>query len=161
MLQRGAVQRSDRSLERAVAQFEDQLLVLIDRLPVPLRRKLEPLLVRISSGPGAEGENASEGLVSVLGILAQIEKFNATVTVVGETRKIGTQKLQVRTLYWGLAQAIYVDSLGRTAGIGRPGANGWEFEEHPEIAEQAQLLVDIYEGNVDTIDFVKIPVETK
>ena len=34
----------------------------------------------------------------------------------------------------------------------------WEFIDAPELAENAKLLLDIYEGNVDTIAFVAIPV---
>ena len=100
-------------------------------------------------------------LMNVLGVLAQAEKFDSTATFVGETRQVGDEKLQVRTLYWGLAQAIYVDAQGRTAGIGRPGPNGWEFTNDPDLASDARHLLDIYEGNVDTIEFVRFPVEAR
>jgi hypothetical protein len=95
-------------------------------------------------------------------VLAQAEKFNGTATFVGETRAVGgDQKVQVRTLYSGLAQAVYVDSHGETAGIGRPGAEGWEFTVDPELADDAERLLDIYEGNVDAIEFVRLPVEIR
>ena len=73
----------------------------------------------------------------------------------------GEQKVQVRTLYWGLGQAIYVDTQGRVAGIGRPTADGWAFVDDPALAEEAQLFLDIYEGNVDTIAFVPMPVDLR
>ena len=101
--------------------------------------------------------------MNVLGVLAQAEKFNGTATFVGETRATGgagedAQQVSVRTLYWGLGQAIYVDSVGRSAGIGVPGPTGWEFSNDPELADRAQRLLDIYEGNVDAIEFVSLPV---
>ena len=97
-------------------------------------------------------------LMNVLGVLAQAEKFNGTATFVGETRPVDGQQVQVRTLYWGLAQAFYVDAMGRTAGIGRPTADGWQFSNEPDLADEARRLLDIYEGNVDAIEFVSLPV---
>jgi hypothetical protein len=100
--------------------------------------------------------------MSVLGVLAQAEKFNGTATFVGETRAVGgDQKVQVRTLYSGLAQAVYVDSQGETAGIGRPGSDGWEFTDDPDLADDAARFLDIYEGNVDAIEFVELPIEIR
>ena len=100
--------------------------------------------------------------MNVLGILAQAEKWNGTATLAGETREMDDgQKVQVRTLYWGLVQAIYVDALGKRAGLGRPGAVGWEFSVQPELVDEARLLIDIYEGNVDTIEFVRLPIEIR
>jgi hypothetical protein len=99
--------------------------------------------------------------MNVLGVLAQAEKWNSTATFVGETRAVGEgdQKVQVRTLYWGLGQAIYVDTQGKVAGIGRPTPEGWQFVDDASLAEDAALFLDIYEGNVDTIAFVPVPVE--
>ena len=126
---------------------------------MPLQDKLKPLLVQIPDDPTTTKLQRGQRLMNVLGVLAQAEKFNDTATFVGETREVATgQKMQVRTLYWGLGQAIYVDAQGSTAGIGRPGANGWAFTDDPELAEDAQLLLDIYEGNVDVIEFVELPV---
>ena len=98
--------------------------------------------------------------MNVLGVLAQAEKWNATATFVGETRPVKSgQKVAIRTLYWGLGQAFYVDAQGETAGIGRPGPEGWVFVEDEDIASDAKELLDIYEGNVDEIDFVDVPVQ--
>lgn len=73
----------------------------------------------------------------------------------------GDQKVQVRTLYWGLGQAVYVDAQGEVAGVGRPGAEGWEFTDDPELVDRARKLLDVYEGNVDLIEFVELPVEVR
>lgn len=165
LLDRGRFQRNNARLEEELARLEKSLLELSAQFPAPLKKKLEPLLVQIPATPEAEPAKLGPRLMVVLGILAQADKFNSTATFVGETREVGDQRLQVRTLYWGLAQAIYVDSLGNTAGVGRPSlrdsAEGWEFTNEPELARSAQLLLDIYEGNVDTIDFIAFPVEVR
>ena len=161
LLERGDYLRTERALEEDVRAMEQAIVALAPRLPEPLQKKLEILLVQIPDDPETTKVPLGARLMNVLGVLAQAEKFDSTATFVGETRQVGDEKLQVRTLYWGLAQAIYVDAQGRTAGIGRPGPNGWEFTNDPDLASDARHLLDIYEGNVDTIEFVRFPVEAR
>ena len=162
LLERGDYQRAGQALEDQIRALEEEVLDLAPRLPEPLQQKLELLLVQIPADPMKTTPPLAQRLMSLLGVLAQTEKFNATATFVGETRSVGSdQKVQVRTLYSGLAQAVYVDSQGKTAGIGRPGAEGWEFTNEPELADDARRFLDIYEGNVDAIEFVRLPIEIR
>lgn len=162
LLARGDYQRLSATLEGEVADLEAQVLALVPRLPQPLQRRLEPLLVQIPEDPELTKAPLGQRMMNVLGVLAQAEKWNSTATFVAETRAVsGDQKVQVRTLYWGFGQAIYVDAQGKTAGIGRPGDAGWEFVDDPSLVAEAELLLDIYEGNVDTIAFVPVPVEIR
>lgn len=160
LLQRGEYQRSARALEDKIRAMEEDVLDLAPQLPEPLQKKLELLLVQIPQDPAKSAPPLGQRLMNILGVLAQAEKFNGTATFVGETRSVGgPQKVQVRTLYWGLGQAIYVDAQGKTAGIGRPGPHGWTFKDEPGLAADARRLLDIYEGDVDAIEFVPLPVE--
>jgi len=160
LLRRGEYQRASRAVEEEIAGMEQEVLALEPRLPEPLREKLEPLLVQIPRDPENTRLQLGPRLMNVLGVLAQTEKWNGTATLVGETRALGDgQRVHVRTLYWGLGEAVYVDDQGRIAGIGRPGPEGWSFVETPELASSVKELLDIYEGNVDEIDFVSLPVE--
>ena len=162
LLRRGDYQRLSMSLGGELANLERQVLALVPQLPAPLQKRLEPLLVQIPEDADRTTAPLGQRMMNVLGVLGQAEKWNNTATFVGETRAIkGEQKVQVRTLYWGLAQAFYVDAQGETAGIGRPGDEGWVFEDDPSLASRAELLLDIYEGNVDTIAFVPLPVEIR
>ncbi len=159
LLERGEFQRAGRALEDEIRVMEQQVLALAPRLPEPLRDKLEPLLVQIPTDPENTRVPLGQRLMNVLGVLAQAEKFNGTATFVGETRAVeGDQKVQVRTLYWGLGQAFFVDASGNAAGVGRPGPDGWVFQNDPALAGDAKRLLDIYEGNVDAIEFVRLPV---
>lgn len=159
LLQRGESQRASRALEDRIRGLEEQVLEVAPRLPGPLQDRLEPLLVQIPENPDTTRVPLGQRLMSVLGVLAQAEKWNSTATFVGETRSVGgDEQVQVRTLYWGLGQAFYVDAKGEAAGIGSPGAAGWEFTSDSGLASDAELLLDIYEGNVDTIQFVELPV---
>jgi hypothetical protein len=162
LLRRAEYRRVSRALEDEIRAMEEDVLALAPRLPEPLQKRLEPLLVQIPAEPEETRLPLGQRLMNVLGVLAQAEKFNGAATFVGETRAVnGDQKVQVRTLYWGLGQAIYVDARGESAGVGRPGEDGWEFTNEPGLADEAKLLLDIYEGNVDVIEFVELPVEIR
>ena len=160
LLRRGEYQRARTALEERIRALEEQVLALVPQLPAPLQEKLEPLRVQIPANPQEGRLQLGQRLMNVLGVLAQAEKFNGTATFLAETRPVdGDQKVQVRTLYWGLGQAIFVDASGKTAGIGRPGPDGWEFSVEPALARDAKRLLDIYEGNVDLVQFVELPVD--
>lgn len=159
LLQRGELQRARGVLADRIRSMEEEVLAIVPQLPAPLQEKLEPLLVQIPKDPESSPSQLGQRLMNVLGVLSQTEKFNGAATLVAETRALDAeQKVQVRTLYWGLGQAVYVDGQGVHAGVGRPGPDGWEFSEQPDFARDAKLLLDVYEGNVDVIGFVKIPV---
>lgn len=161
LLQRAEYQRSAEALKERIRELERQVVELAPQLPDPLRDRLELLLVQIPDDPDRTDAALGQRMMNILGVLAQAEKFNSTATLVGETRAVGggDQKVQVRTLYWGLAQAIYVDTQGQVAGIGHPTPEGWVFIDGAAPSAEAKLLLDIYEGNVDTIAFVPIPVD--
>jgi hypothetical protein len=157
--QRDAYQIGTEVLAREIRAMEETVLALAPQLPTPLQKKLEPLLVQIPEDPQRTRVPLGQRLMNVLGVLAQTDKWNSTATLVGETRAAteGGRKVSVRTLYWGLAQAVYVDAQGESAGIGRPGPDGWVFTEDGDLAGDAKLLLDIYEGNDDEIEFVALP----
>jgi hypothetical protein len=162
LLTRGEHQRTGRALDERIRQMETEVLELAPRLPEPLQKKIEPLLVQIPKDPDNTRQTLGARLMNVLGVLAQTEKWNSTATFVGETRAVAEdRRIAIRTLYWGLGQAFYVDTEGSTAGVGRPGPEGWVFVEQPDLAGPARELLDIYEGNVDTIEFVRLPIEVR
>jgi len=164
LLQRGELKRSSSAMKEWTLELENDVKALIPQLPEPLQEKLEPLVVQIPDDPEQGRVSLGQRLVNVLGVILQSEKFDSTATLTGETRTVregDDRKVQVRTLYWGLAQAVYVDSQGEVAGLGRPGPEGWVFAEDPGFADDAELLLDIYEGNVDVIRFVPMPVEIR
>jgi len=162
LLQRADYQRSSQVLAERIRAMEEQVLNLNQRFPAPLQKRLEPLIVQIPENPDISKIPLGRRLMNVLGVLAQAEKFNDTVTLAAETRAVdGEQKVQIRTLYWGLGEAIYVDSAADNAGIGHPGDEGWVFTADSALADDAKRLVDIYEGNVDAIEFVSLPAAVR
>ena len=163
LLERAELQRSAASLRGDIAELEVVVKELAPQLPDPLQKKLELLLVQIPEDPESTKVPLGQRLISVLGVLAQSEKWNSTATLINETREVGGPDDQraVRTLYWGLGQAFYVDRTGTIAGVGRPSVDGWDFLDVSGVEEDTALLLDIYEGNVDTISFVPMTVEIR
>jgi len=159
LLKRGELQRARRTLQEEIRGMEERVLGLAPRLPAPLQKSLEPLLVQIPDDPEVDDLPLGRRLVNVLGVLVEAEKFNDTATLSGETRAVeGDRRVQVRTLYWGLGQAVYVAAQGEIAGVGQPGDDGWQFSMDPELTDPASRFIDIYEGNLDAIEFVRLPV---
>jgi len=98
---------------------------------------------------------------NIVGILSQTDKFNTTITQTSESRKIdGGKTVEVRTLYWGLATAYYVDSSGQYAGYGYPTAAGWEWPRLDDAGETIKRLIDVYEGT-GKIQFIQVPAHIK
>jgi len=160
--QRGRYQDSNAVSATHIAQLETATLALAKKFPHVLLNKLERLIVRIPENPDDSKLSLGQRLQSVVGILSQAEKFNKSATFTGETRELGNGvKVQVRTLYWGLSLAFYIDMSGEKAGIGVPSDAGWVWTERNDLADDVKKLIDIYEGKTDAIDFVSLPFVIK
>ncbi|MDP4880188.1 MAG: DUF3450 domain-containing protein, partial [Opitutales bacterium] len=126
-------------------------------LPAPLVNKIKPLIRRLPDDPANTELSLGERVQNIVGILSQADKFNTTITMTSESRTIdGGKTIEVRTLYWGLAAAYYVDASGEYAGIGKPSKDGWEWPQIKDAGPQIKKLLDVYEGSED-IQFVEVP----
>lgn len=160
--ERGNMQESFDVSAEYITQLEAATLELCKHFPKILLDRLERLIVRIPQDPENAKLSLGQRLQNVVGILTQAEKFDKSATYAGETRELSSgTKVQVRTLYWGLAAGFYVDIIGEKAGIGKPGAEGWVWTEHNNIAAEIKQFIDIYEGNTDLIEFVSLPVSVQ
>ncbi len=139
-----------------IGALEKKVKDVIKTLPVPLTDKIKPLIRRLPNDPENTKFSLGERVQNVVGILSQADKFNSTITLSNESREISEGKVvQVTTLYWGLAQAYFVDNAGSYAGVGKPGAEAWVWTEIKDIGPEIKQLLDIYEG-IEEIQFVKI-----
>jgi len=140
-----------------IGALETQLKRIIQSLPEPLINKIKPLIRRLPDDPANTKLSLGERVQNIVGILSQADKFNTTLTETSESREIeGGKVVEVRTLYWGLAMAYYVDASGEYAGIGYPGADGWEWPQIKGKGIEIKRLLDVYEGAED-IQFVEVP----
>ncbi len=144
-------------VEATISELEVQMKQIIPTLPEPLINKIKPLIRRLPEDPANTKLSLGERVQNIVGILSQADKFNTTVTATSESREIAEGKVvEVRTLYWGLAMAYYVDTSGNYAGIGYPSAEGWEWPKIDGAGPAIQNLLNVYEGT-EEIQFVEVP----
>ena len=148
-------------VEANIGALETQMKTIVKTLPAPLVETIKPLIRRLPENPDDTKLSLGERVQNIVGILSQADKFNTTLTETSESREIEDGKIvEVRTLYWGLAAAYYVDATGEYAGIGFPTPEGWEWPRVEGAGERIKQLIEVYEGSGD-IEFVDVPARIK
>ena len=141
-----------------VAALEAKVSKLLPLFPEPLTERISPLIRRLPDDPENAKASLGERVQNIVGILSQADKFNNTITLTSETRKLDNGKeVQVNTLYWGLAIAYFVDASSNYAGISFPTTNGWKVSPIEGAGPQLKQLIDIYEGIDTKYRFVEVP----
>lgn len=145
-------------LAQGVTGMEGEVRKLFDSVPQPIRTKLLPLSQRIPEDPANTRVSAAERFQNVLGILNELNKANNEITVGYEVHTLADGRpSEVQAIYVGLAQAYYVSASGE-AGIGRPGADGWQWEASKAVAGDVLMALEILQGK-QTPAFVALPVQ--
>lgn len=148
-------------VEANIGQLETQMKAIVKTLPEPLTETIKPLIRRLPDDPEKTKLSLGERVQNIVGILSQADKFNTTLKETSESRKIEDGKIvEVRTLYWGLAAAYYVDASGEYAGVGYPTPEGWEWPRLEGAGPKIKQLIETYEGSGD-IEFVDAPASIK
>lgn len=143
--------------QQFAGDFEAELTKLVPRLPAPLQDILKPLLARLPVEPSKTKMKPTERVQVIVGILNELDKFNTAVTIFSEKRKNASgAEMAVETVYVGLGAAYFVNDAGDFAGMGVPGANGWEWTVKPEIGASVREVIRIYR-NERPARFVPLP----
>jgi hypothetical protein len=144
-------------LRDAVTGMESEARRLFPRLPEPIQAKLQPLYQRIPADPTHTRASVAERFQNVLGILNELNKANNEITVNYEVHTLADgSPAEVKAIYVGLAQAYYV-SAGGEAGVGRPTAEGWQWETSAAVGGEVARTLEILEGKQRPA-FVQLPV---
>jgi len=155
--QKEAFTEASAVVEGSIQKLEVQMKRVVKTLPSPLVEKIKPLIRRLPKDSANTKLSLGERVQNIVGILSQADKFNATITQTSESRELNSGKIvEVRTLYWGLAMAFYVDASGAYAGIGHPGEDGWEWPQIEGAGPHIKQLLAVYEGS-EEIQFVAVP----
>jgi septal ring factor EnvC (AmiA/AmiB activator) len=144
-----------------VTDFEARLKKVVPQLPAPLQEIVKKDMARIPSDPANTKMLAAERVQVCVGVLNELDKFNNAVNVFNEKRKNDKgEEVAVQSLYVGLGAGYFVNETADFAGVGAPGANGWEWVNQPDIAATVQEAVKIYR-NEKTARFLTLPVAIK
>jgi septal ring factor EnvC (AmiA/AmiB activator) len=155
---------SQEALDRArlfASEFEAKLKQFVPQIPAPLQDIVKPLMARLPEDPDKTKMLSAERVQVSVGVLNELDKFNNAVNVFNEKRKNDKgEEVAVQTIYVGLGAAYFVNETGDFAGVGAPGAKGWEWTNQPEIAPTVEAAVKMYR-NEQTARFVMLPVVVK
>jgi uncharacterized protein DUF3450 len=144
-------------LGASVTGMEGEVVRLFRSLPEPLQTKLQPLRQRVPEDAANTRVSVAERFQNVLGILNEVNQANNELAVHYEVRTLADGRLsEVQALYVGLAQAYYVCPNGE-AGIGRPTADGWQWEASRSVASRVLMALEIAQGKQSPA-FVPLPV---
>lgn len=154
-----AKQAAEESLGRArlfASEFETQVRALVPSFPAPLQEALKPLLLRIPTDANTKMTSA-ERMQVLVGILNEVDKFNSAISVFNEKqRNAKGEEMAVETVYVGLGAAYFANEAGDFAGLGSPGANGWEWQMRNDLGPSVREVIRIYR-NEHPAQFVSLP----
>jgi uncharacterized protein DUF3450 len=144
-------------LAEVVGGMEGEVRKLVKSVPEPVQAKVQPLLERMPTEATTTKVSPAERFQNVLVILGILNGANNEIAVNYEVRTLSDGKpSEVKAIYVGLAQAYYVSARGQ-AGIGRPGAEGWQWETSDGNANDVLKTLEIIQGT-QTPAFVPLPM---
>lgn len=145
-------------LQGTVVELEAGVRALYERLPETLKGKLLTLYQRIPQNPESSKASLAERFQNILGILNEANKLNNEITVASEVRTLSNGKpSEVRTLYVGLSQGYYIDAKGDSAGVGRPGTEGWNWQPADKLASEIEAAFTVLQSK-EHPRFVELPI---
>jgi len=128
--------------------MEEGLAAKLALFPAPLREQpkvavaIETLEKGLRLPPERQTEDLSVRVYNATELLAEIEKFQQQVHLHTELRKESQgREFKMQIVYFGLAMAYGVNEDGTFAVTGRPGADGWIFQERLDLAPKIRELV--------------------
>ncbi len=146
-------------VENKVREYEDRIQNQRPIYPPPLRDRIIQFVSRLPSKQGESVLTLEERLATILNILEEVDKFNNSVTVVSELKEVSSgERIEVKTMYLGLAQAFYVDRNIQYAAAGVPKPNGWDWTPQPKLAKSISRSIQMYNNAIKPAQFILLPV---
>lgn len=150
--------RASAEFNSIIETYEERVSNIVLKLPDVLQAEIQPLVSRLPDDAQNTRLTYSQRLQTVIGLLAQIEKFNSDLRTVTEVKDLEGGSHEVSTLYFGLASALFSNSAGTYAGYGKPGEDGWTWTTVTGLeAESITAAIDIYAARRAPA-FVSVPM---
>lgn len=139
----------------ALPPLEDKMRELNQYFPKPLKDKVRNLVQQLG-----KSRQASDRMAIVIGILNEVDKFNAEFNFDTSEKKLpdGETRL-VDVIYLGLSIAYYADKDGQVGGIGVPAEGDWEWSERNDLAPAIRDAILYYNGDIKPAVLVDLPIE--
>jgi hypothetical protein len=159
-----AYQEAQKMLGEAVRVLENSALVQAKRLPTTLAKdaRMAQFLVEIAKDVQLTGEKQNEALPkrinNILAFLGETEKWQQTIHIKEEVHALKDgREMNLKVMYLGLAVAYGISAEGNIAIVGTPGAEGWTYEEKPELFTSISEAIASTVGDRDP-SFTTLPV---
>ncbi|MCB1130259.1 MAG: DUF3450 family protein [Verrucomicrobiae bacterium] len=152
-----------KELAEGVIRLERQMHGSLPLFPPALRSepKVAEAIEKLEADVKLAGEDKekdlSKRLLNLITLTSEAEKFQQTVHIRPELHKDKSgREFNMQVIYFGMAMAYAVNEDGSLAFTGRPGSEGWLFEEKPELATEIRNLISAASGDSDAV-FVQLP----
>jgi hypothetical protein len=156
---RDGLKEATEGLSESVADVERRVLDLLATSPTPIRDRVQPLSQRIPKTPNETKLSLSERFQNVIGILNELNKYSREITEASEVRDLADgANAEVTVLYLGLAQAYFCNTKGGVAGVGRPGPDGWVWEQQDDLVEPVAETLAVFR-NEKPAKYIPLPLE--
>lgn len=149
-----ALRAANSVVAKSLPAMEDKMRELNQYFPKPLQTKVKPLVQQLG-----KSRQASDGMAVLIGILNEVDKFNAEYNFDTDEKSLGGETKLVDVIYIGLATAFYADKEGNLGGIGVPAEGGWKWTERNDLAPVIRDAVLYYNGDIKPAMLVDLPVE--
>lgn len=159
-----AYQEAQKMLGEAVRSLEGQALTQAKRLPSTLLKdpRMAQFVTEIEKDTKLPAEKQNDGLPkrinNVLSFLGEAEKWQQTIHIKEEVHQLKDgREMNLKVMYLGLSVAYGISAEGQVALVGTPTANGWNFEEKPELFTPIAEAIASTVGDRDP-SFTNLPV---
>ena len=159
-----AYQNAQKVLGDSVRVLEIAALTQAKRLPSTLLKdpRMAQFITEITKDTALTGEKINDGLPkrvnNILAFLGEAEKWQQTIHIKEEVHKVKDgREMNLKMMYLGLAVAYGVSTEGQVAIVGTPGAEGWTYEEKPELFTSITEAIASTMGDRDP-SFTTLPV---
>lgn len=154
-------------LSATVRKHEELLTKQLGILPAALSAEpkvaqaIEDLARDFALPADQRDTRVSKRLLNLITLVSEAEKFQQTVHIRPELHKDKSgREYNMQVIYFGLAVAYAINEDNSLALTGRPGPDGWTFEEVPALATDIRSLIAATTGEQDAA-FIQLPVSTK
>jgi hypothetical protein len=159
-----AYQEAQKMLGEAVRTLESKAISQAKRLPSTLLKdpRMAQFVTEIQKDAQLSGEKQNDGLPkrinNVLSFLGEAEKWQQTIHVKEEVHQLKDgREMNLKVMYLGLSVAYGISAEGQVAIVGTPTADGWAFEEKPELFAPIAEAIASTIGDRDP-SFTTLPV---
>ena len=148
------------ALLQPVRDAEDVLRTWRDKLPPGLLQSLGDVLAKLPAPDAAEDvSNVADRLQAVLGLYTRIEQLNQEIHAGKTVLSLPDgRRLEMDTLFFGIAAGYAVSADGRHAAVGRPGSDGWHWQWDPALAQSVRHAIACYRRESPAA-FVRLPLQ--